>query len=230
MQAHTNTHRDTPSFSCWEQANVRRCKTGYSLWIQLAVISYHELVDLFRNYHAIGNPIFFMLWRDVRFLSFFSFFSFSFLGRLWGKNWNIHVVLNCKLCENRLIHKISNKPLSDLYFSAPLHPFPPVKQTSRRRPPCVFDCLVQHETGAAFAPSGDKGPAMITISASDYESDGHLITPPTSRRGWLPPVWRLSIGRLSQLWSGPATTSCAPNVGVLLRQPIGSDDAMEANG
>ena len=53
----------------------------------------------------------------------------------------------------------------------------------------VFGCLsVQHETGAVFAPSGDKGTALITISESEYESEGDLITPPTSQHGWLPSV------------------------------------------
>lgn len=76
-----------------------------------------------------------------------------------------------------------------------------------------FGCLsVQHETGAMFAPPGDKGRVMITISESEYESGGDLITAPTSQRGWLPSAWRLSIGRLSQLSSGPTATLWASNV------------------
>lgn len=52
---------------------------------------------------------------------------------------------------------------------------------------CVFGCLsAQRETDAVFASSRDKGTSMITISES--ESEGDLITPPTSRHDRLPSV------------------------------------------
>lgn len=66
---------------------------------------------------------------------------------------------------------------------------------------CVFGCLsAQRETDAVFASSRDKGSSMITISES--ESEGDLITPPTSRHDRLPSVWRAYRQIIS---SGPST-------------------------
>lgn len=67
------------------------------------------------------------------------------------------------------------------------HPFSLCK-THQAAAPCVFGCLsAQHETYALLAPFSDKSTAMIAIT----ESEGDLITLPTSRQHWLPSIWRL---------------------------------------
>lgn len=61
-------------------------------------------------------------------------------------------------------------------------------KTHQAAAPCVFGCLsAQHEIYALLAPFSDKSTALIAIT----ESEGDLITLPTSRQHWLPSIWRL---------------------------------------
>lgn len=59
-------------------------------------------------------------------------------------------------------------------------------KTHQAAAPCVFGCLsAQHETYVLLAPFSDKSTAMIAIT----ESEGDLITLPTSRQHWS--IWCL---------------------------------------